>query len=85
MANTLKPLVFVGKNGLSEAVLDSIDQALQDHELIKVRFLEFKDRKKTLCEKIREQCKCEWVGLVGHVAIFYRQQPDIDKRRINLD
>ena len=84
LANTLKPMVFIGRNGLTDQVLDAIDQSLDSHELIKVRFHEFKEMKKELCREIAEKCQCDLAGMVGHVAIFYRQHPDPEKRKISL-
>ena len=84
LANRLKPHVVIGKNGLSESVLAAIDEALDNFELIKIRFLEFKDQKKELGLTIETQCQCEMVGLVGHVGLFYRQHPDPQKRSIHL-
>ena len=49
LAHGLKPLVFVGQKGVTPALVDALNQALSDHELIKVKFIEFKekDQKKT--------------------------------------
>jgi len=84
LAHSFKPVVLVGKGGLTERVLDSLDRALDDHELIKVKFNEFKEEKKTLSRQIEEKAKAETVGLIGNVAIFYREQKDERKRKINL-
>lgn len=84
LAHDLKPVVLIGKNGVAEMVLKSIDQALNDHELIKVKFIDFKDEKKTLAAKIAENCASEMVGLIGNVAIFYRQHTDAKKRKIQV-
>ncbi len=84
LANHLKPMVHIGKNGLSEEVVAAVDDALDDHELIKIRFLEFKDQKKELSAEIEKNCHCDMIGMIGHVALFYRQQDDADKRVITL-
>ncbi|MBW2061642.1 MAG: ribosome assembly RNA-binding protein YhbY [Deltaproteobacteria bacterium] len=84
LAHNLKPIVMIGKSGLTESVLASIDQALDDHELIKVKFNAFKDQKKILSQEVTEKLKAEMVGLIGNVAIFYREHPDEDKRKISL-
>lgn len=84
LAHNLKPIVMIGKSGLSESVLASIDQALDDHELIKVKFNAFKDQKKILSQEVTEKLKAEMIGLIGNVAIFYREHPDEDKRKISL-
>ncbi len=83
-ANRLDPVVMIGKKGLSEEVIQSIERALEDHELIKIRFLEFKEEKKSLCKEIEAHCRCECVGIIGHVGIFYRRHPEEDKRKIEL-
>lgn len=83
-ANTMKPMVHIGKNGLSEQVVAAINEALDDHELIKIRFLDYKDQKKELSAEIEKTCHCEMVGMIGHVALFYRQQTDPEKRVIKL-
>lgn len=84
LANSLKPVVMIGKSGINEQVIVAIDEALDVHELIKIRFQEFKEEKKELCKIIEEKCHCEMVGLIGHVGIFYRQNPDAEKRKIIL-
>ena len=82
--NSMKPHVFIGKNGLTESVFAAIESALDSFELIKIRFLEFKDQKKELSAEIENTCDCEMIGLVGHVGLFYRQHPDPEERSIAL-
>ncbi len=84
LAHHLKPLVLIGKAGLAESALSSLDRALEDHELIKVKFNEFKDRKKEISQEIAEKTNSETVGMIGHVVIFYREQPKEKKRKIRL-
>jgi len=84
LAHHLKPVVQIGKNGLTDPVLASVDQALDDHELIKVRLAEPQGRKRELAEEIAERSGSVQVGLVGNVVTLYRRQPDPEKRRIEL-
>lgn len=84
-AHHLDPIVMIGKNGLTDAVLDKIDKSLNDHELIKIRFLDYdRDDIKTMCDEITEQTFAEFCGKIGHVGIFYRPQEDEEKRIIHL-
>ena len=46
LAHHLKPLVMIGAKGVTDQLLGSVDLALKDHELIKVKFGEFKKAKK---------------------------------------
>lgn len=83
-AHDLRPVVFVGRHGLSEAVVKDIDRALSDHELIKVRFVDCKDKKKDFSETIAGQTGALLLGIKGHLACFYRRSTIADKQRITL-
>lgn len=76
-AHALKPVVMIGQRGYTAAVVAAIDEALNDHELIKIRLrgLE-RDRRKPMIEEICGDLEAEFVALVGSVATLYRQRPD---------
>lgn len=84
LAHALRPVVQIGRQGLSEEVLAEVDRALLAHELIKVRFLDFKGEKKPICSQIEERLQAEGLGTIGHVAIFFRPHPEPEKRKIRL-
>jgi RNA-binding protein len=84
MAHHLKPLVIIGAKGVTRQLIGSVDSALKDHELIKVKFGEFKEAKKEISEEIAKTTKSELVGLIGNIAIFYRQHPEPEKRKIKV-
>src|SRR5262245_58771397 len=84
MAHDLKPVVQVGKNGLSENVFATVDQGLDSHELIKVKFVDFQDQKRELAEQIVAASKSELVAVIGNTAILYRQQADPEKQKVRL-
>jgi RNA-binding protein len=83
-AHHLKPLVMIGTKGVTEQLLGSVDLALKDHELIKVKFGEFKEAKKEIAAQIAQATESEVVGLIGNIAIFYRQHPQSEKRKIKI-
>lgn len=83
-AHSLKPVVQIGKNGLTEGTLREIDFALDTHELIKVQAVASKEEKLELSRQIEEQLRAETVGQIGHVLILYREQEDPDKRQFDL-
>lgn len=84
LAHGLKPYVFIGQKGITESLLKSVDEALDKHELIKVRFIDFKekDMKKEIMAEIEKLTACELVGAIGHVAAFFRQQKNPEKRAV---
>jgi RNA-binding protein len=83
-AHHLKPLVIIGAKGVTDQLIGSVDLVLKDHELIKVKFGEFKESKKEISEEIAKATKSELVGLIGNIAIFYRQNPAPEKRKIKI-
>ena len=75
LAHSRKPVVQVGKEGVTDAVAEAVEAALLDHELIKVRLIRPPDKKEMAAELAR-RASAELCGLVGHMAILYRQRPD---------
>jgi len=84
LAHHLKPVVHVGRNGVTDPVLQEIEEALDDHELIKVRLVDPQGRKKELSEEIADRSAGTWVGMVGNVVTLYRQHPDPEQRKIEI-
>ena len=83
-AHHLEPVVLIGKHGITDGTIESIDRVLETRELIKIKFREFKDKKLSLSEKITELTNSQVVGVIGHTVIIFRQNPDSDKRQINI-
>ena len=86
LAHRLKPLVLVGKNGVTPDVVAAVDAALEKHELIKVKFLETrdKDQKDDMVAVICRETGAHQAGAIGHTAILYRQAAKASRRRIVL-
>jgi len=82
LAHSYKPLVQIGKEGLSENVLGAIDTALDARELIKVKIAAERNEREQFVPVIEERLSCECVGTVGRMAILYRENPDPEKRKI---
>jgi len=83
-ANQLKPVVLIGKSGLSDESIANIELALEHHELIKVKFIAFKTEKKALSQEIVQKVNADFVGLIGNVLIIYRMNEDPEKRQYQL-
>ncbi len=76
----LKPVVHLGKGGLTPDLVRSVEQALSDHELIKVRFEALKDQRKTLVPELARLSRSAVVLQVGHTVVLYREHPDPERR-----
>ena len=74
-AQLLEPVLKVGHNGVSEAFLASVEHELALHELIKIKFSDFKAEKHELSERIAGATQSALLQVVGHVAVFYRPRP----------
>jgi RNA-binding protein len=71
-AQLLEPMFKVGKAGLSDAFVKSVDDGLAHHELVKIKFVEFKEDKKTLAPELAEKTSSHVVMRVGNVVVLYR-------------
>ncbi|MBW2360133.1 MAG: ribosome assembly RNA-binding protein YhbY [Deltaproteobacteria bacterium] len=74
-AHPLRPLVQVGEGGLSASLLGALEEALRDHELVKVRLREPQD-KKAAARELAEASRSALCGVVGHTVILYRPHPE---------
>ncbi len=83
-AHNLAPVVIIGGAGVTEGVISMADKSLASHELIKIKFNEFKDEKQELTEKIREACGAVTVRIIGNVAILFRQAEKEEDRIYKL-
>lgn len=84
LAHGYRPAVQIGKGGLTDTVVAAIDTALTASELIKVQIFSEREERRKMAAVIEERLTCECAGSVGRMAIFYRQQPDPEKRHIDI-
>jgi RNA-binding protein len=86
LAHGLKPVVFIGLSGLTEPVVQNADAALTKHELVKVKFIAYKEKKQKndIIVAFGERTAAELVGRIGHTAIFFRANPEGGNNRIVL-
>jgi RNA-binding protein len=75
-AQRLEPVVKLGHGGMSDAFLKSLDEALTEHGLVKMRFSDHKEEKKTLAPQIAERTGSVLVTRVGNVAVFFRPKAE---------
>ena len=83
-AHGLKPVIQVGKAGIDEPQIKSIKRALHEHELIKVKFLDYKDHKQEISENIAKETGSEVVDIIGNVLILYWENMDRGRRKIRI-
>lgn len=82
LANTIDVKIIIGKNGISENLINQIKDTLYANELVKLKILKNNlfDDKDTINE-ILEKCHCELVSHMGSKFVIYKES---DKKIINL-
>ncbi len=84
LAHSMPPTMQLGKQGLTPNFFKSFELALLNHELMKLRFANLQEERKQLSKEIESNTGAILVSMVGHTAVYYRQSPDPEKRKINL-
>lgn len=73
-AHSLKPVIMIGSNGVTPAVIKEVDRALDDHELIKIRIQGAdRDARQIMVDDIAAQTNSEMIQLIGAIGVFYRK------------
>ncbi len=84
LAHHLDPTVFVGQQGVTDAVVGALDEALTARELVKVKMAGDRDERAEAAAALAGRTGAGLAGTVGRMAILYRRQPDPAKRTVEL-
>ena len=83
MANTMDPIMQVGKSGVGEELITSVDNALEARELIKMSALETAPvTAREAVDELAEATGADVVAVVGRRFVLYR--PSKKKKKIEL-
>ncbi len=75
--NTLKPEVWIGKEGISEGTLQAIENSFRTKELIKIKLQEsFPEDTREAGKKLSEKAGAELVQVIGNTILLYRPLPE---------
>jgi RNA-binding protein len=81
LGHELNPVVLIGNSGLSPNLITEMDGALAHHELVKVRArVGDRDARDEMLARLATATRAEQVQRIGHVALFYRANPEKTKR-----
>ena len=73
-ANLLKPIVMIGKDGLSETVIDQIDQIIEIRELIKIKIQNNSNEDaRNVAEEVAKELNAEVIQVIGGIVVLYRE------------
>lgn len=74
LANTMKPITQIGKDGVSEAFLSQLDDALEAREIVKVSILENSGLEtKETANEVARKLNAEFVQAIGFKFTVYRE------------
>ncbi|MFP4146901.1 MAG: ribosome assembly RNA-binding protein YhbY [Halorhodospira sp.] len=77
LGHALKPVVLTGAAGLTEGVLEEIERALNDHELIKVKLAgASKEERREMTQAIIDRTGAVAVQTIGRIVLLYRENPE---------
>jgi RNA-binding protein len=84
-AHHLQPTVHVGQHGITDSLIGSLDDALRTHELVKVKLGKAAEAKpKDAAGELAAATSAEVIQVIGRTATFYRENPDLKKKRGDL-
>ena len=86
LANTLDPIVHIGKDGIGENLVKQADEALEARELIKCKVLDHSLlTAREACDELSRLTRSEQVQVIGTKFVLYRESHSKDKeKRIKL-
>ncbi|WP_434387123.1 ribosome assembly RNA-binding protein YhbY [Melittangium boletus] len=79
LGHHLEPVVIVGQSGVSEGIIGAVNQALQDHELIKVKLNEGPEERHDAAEKLAEGAGAHLVQLLGRTVLLFKKREEDSK------
>ena len=84
LAQDIQPVVIVGGAGVTDGVISMVDNSLAAHELIKVKFNEYKDEIRDLTTELCEKTDATLVRIIGFTVILFREAEEEEDRKIKL-
>jgi len=82
LSHVLNPIVSIGGNGLTDAIVSATVEALDSHELIKVKFQDFKAEKNAMAAELSKKTSSRLITVIGNIAVLYRRHSEEEKRKI---
>ena len=85
LGHHLKPVVWVGQHGLRDTVLAEINQALDAHELIKVKLAAERETRSDMASQICANTGAEAVHRIGQIIVLFRRNRERPKIALPSD
>lgn len=80
LGHSLKPVVMIASDGLKDTIIEATDEALEFHELIKVRIrAENREEMKQIIETLCEKTNADLISSTGFIALLFRRNSKTPK------
>ena len=84
LSHDINPSVMLGAKGLTEALVKQTEDVIEVHELIKVKFVDYKKSREELSRELAKAVDAELIRVIGNIAILYRQARTPENRKIKV-
>lgn len=85
IGHELKPVVTIGNKGLTESVLEELERALNDHELIKIKTPPgTKEERDAFSDDLAAKTGAQLIHSIGRMALLLRRNPNANPKLSNL-
>jgi RNA-binding protein len=85
IGHELKPVVMIGNNGVTPAIIEEVERALNDHELIKVKLpAGSKEEREAAGDQLASETKSEVIHTIGRMALLLKHNPNANPKLSNL-
>ena len=79
LGHHLDPVVIIGHQGVTDGIVAAVEQALHDHELVKVKVNEGPAERHEAADALASQTGSEVAQVLGRVILLFRQRPEDSK------
>lgn len=83
-AHHLSPVAVVGKQGMTPELIAHVDRELSQHELLKIRFADYKAQRREITEQLSRELGATLVQVIGNIGVLYRPAADPADRVVEL-
>ncbi|MCY4045791.1 MAG: YhbY family RNA-binding protein [Cellvibrionales bacterium] len=85
IGHKLNPIVIIGENGLTEGLINELQRALDDHELIKIKIASAdRDDRKAILIEAEKALKFQTIQQIGKIALIYKAAKEPNQKLSNL-
>jgi RNA-binding protein len=77
LGHALNPVVQIGRGGVSDPIIEAVESALADHELIKIRLGQGSELERhSAANQLAERTGADVAQVLGNTVLLYRRHPE---------